>query len=123
MEVEFRCFVLDRTVRTLSPYWRDGRRVETEEGRWPASDEEFAAAEAFAASVLADERVRLPPAIVLDVARVRGGGWVVIEVNPCWASGVYGCDPEAVLGVVRRACVPRARLTDEAPRWLRAPAH
>jgi hypothetical protein len=121
MELEFRCFVLHRAVRTLSPYWRDGRRVETEEGRWPASDEEFAAAEAFAASVLADERVRLPPAIVLDVARVRGGGWVVIEVNPCWASGVYGCDPEAVLEVIRRACVPRARLTDEDRRWLRAP--
>jgi hypothetical protein len=71
--------------------------------------------------VLADERVRLPPAIVLDVARVRGGGWVVIEVNPCWASGVYGCDPEAVLEVIRRACVPRARLTDDDRRWLRAP--
>jgi hypothetical protein len=120
MELEFRCFVRDSTVLTLSPYLRDGTRVETEEGRWPATDQEYSDAEAFAVSVLADERVRLPPAVVLDVARVPGGGWVVIEVNPCWGSGVYGCDPEKALDVIRRACVPRARLTDEDRRWLRA---
>jgi hypothetical protein len=120
MELEFRCFVLDRTVHTLSPYLRNGQRVETDDGHWPASEEEFAAAQSFAASVLADERVRVPPAVVLDVARVRGGGWVVIEVNPCWGSGVYGCDPERVLDVIRRACVPRARLGDDDRRWVRA---
>jgi hypothetical protein len=122
MEVEFRCFVLDRRVRTLSPYLRGGSRVETEQGDWPASDGEFAAAEAFAQTVLADVRVRVPPAVVLDVARLPDGGWVVIEVNPCWGSGVYGCDPGQVLAVIRRACVPRNRLTDEDRRWLRAPA-
>lgn len=120
MELEFRCFVKDRVVRTLCPYLRNGQRVETQDGQWPASDEEHAAARAFAGRVLGDERVRLPPAVVLDVSRLRDGRWVVIELNPCWASGVYGCDAEEVLHVIRRACVPVGRLTEEDRQWLRA---
>jgi hypothetical protein len=29
---EFRCFVADRKVETLSPYWRDGQPAKTEDG-------------------------------------------------------------------------------------------
>jgi hypothetical protein len=122
MELEFRCFLVDRRVSTLSPYLRNGRLVETDEGAWPASDGEFAAAETFATALLADPRVRVPPSVVLDVGRLNDGHWVVIELNPSWASGVYGCNPERALEVIRRACVPRSRLTDEDRHWLRTPA-
>ena len=119
MELEFRCFVRERVVCTLSPYLRNGQLAESPDGSWPASDEEYGEAVAFAERVLGDRRVALPPAVVLDVARLRSGNWVVIEVNPCWASGVYGCDPEEVLRVVRRACVPAGRLSEVERSWLR----
>lgn len=30
---------------------------------------------------------------VVDVGIIPGKGWAVIETNPAWASGLYGCDP------------------------------
>jgi hypothetical protein len=103
-EVEFRCFALDGEVLTLSPYWRDGQLAQAEDGSWPATEDEAGDARRFATAVLRDSRVSLPPAIVLDVGVVRGEGWAVIEANAAWGSGVYGCDPDEVLRVVRRAC-------------------
>jgi hypothetical protein len=104
-EVEFRCFCLDGRVLTLSPYWRDGRTAQADDGSWPASAEELERARELASAVLADPRTSLPPAVVVDVGVVRGRGWAVVEANSAWGSGVYGCDPDAVLQVVRRACV------------------
>ena len=49
----------------------------------------------FARSVLEDPTVELPPAVTLDVGRIASRGWAVIETNPAWASGLYGCDPKA----------------------------
>jgi len=37
---------------------------------------------------------------------IRNHGWAVIECNAAFASGIYGCDPVAVLPVLRRACQP-----------------
>jgi len=102
-EVEFRCFVLDRRVETLSVYWRDGL-AKAEDGSWPASVGELKAAQEFCERVLADESVALPPAVVIDVGRIRGHGWAVVESNAAWASGLYGCDPVRVLPVLQRAC-------------------
>jgi hypothetical protein len=41
--------------------------------------------------------------VVVDVGVIPGRGWAAVELNACWASGVYGCDPAAVLGVLRQA--------------------
>jgi hypothetical protein len=106
-QVEFRCFVLDGEVLTLSPYWRDGRLARADDGAWPATEEELAGASSFAAAILRDPRASLPPAVVLDVGVIRGEGWAVVEANAAWGSGVYGCDPDQVLRVVRRACVKK----------------
>jgi hypothetical protein len=48
--------------------------------------------------------------VVLDVGVIGERGWAVIETNAAWGSGIYGCDPKAVLQVIRRACVRRADL-------------
>lgn len=100
-EVEFRCFALDRTVRTLSPYLRSGELSKLD--GFTASDEEFAEAGTFAELVLSDSRVEVPKAVVVDVGKITGKGWAVVEANGAWGSGIYGCDPDSVLDVVRYA--------------------
>ena len=99
-EAEYRCFVLDRQVRTSSPYLRGGRLAKLDEFDAPA--EEWDAALAFAGDVLADTGVQIPEAVVLDVGHITGRGWAVVELNAAWGSGIYGCDPHEVLYVLQR---------------------
>jgi hypothetical protein len=103
-EKEFRCFVLDRQPRTVSVYLRDGQ-LQREQG-FTQSEAEVAEALGFLRSVLADLRVDLPRAAVLDVGVIAGRGWAVVEQNAAWGSGIYGCDPEQVLEVLRFAASP-----------------
>jgi hypothetical protein len=112
-EVEFRCFVLDRRVRTFSIYLRDGE-LQKDAG-WASTDEEDAELLAFTGRLLADERVTLPRAVVLDAGAIRGRGWAAVELNAAWGSGVYGCDPAAVLEVLRHAAAPAVRRTSPRP--------
>jgi len=101
---EFRCFVSNRQVVTLSPYWRDGRLAKAEDGTWPASQEELEAAKGFCERVFADTSVEVPVAIVIDVGVIADRGWAVIESNAAFSSGMYGCDAEKVLPLLLRAC-------------------
>ncbi|MBA4063828.1 MAG: DUF4343 domain-containing protein [Isosphaera sp.] len=103
-EKEFRCFVLDRQARALSVYLRDGE-LQRDNG-FEASGAELAEAGAFVRAVLADGRVDLPRAAVLDVGVIAGRGWAVVEQNAAWGAGIYGCDPAEVLEVLRYAAVP-----------------
>ncbi|HVI39147.1 MAG TPA: ATP-grasp domain-containing protein [Anaerovoracaceae bacterium] len=41
---------------------------------------------------------------VIDVGRIPGQGWAIIETNQAWASGLYGCDPVRALEVMEAAC-------------------
>jgi len=99
--VEFRCFVLDGHVCTISPYWRDQRPASDD--NFTATDEERMAATSLAETVLAAPGVACPPACVIDVGQLSDGAWAVVEANAAWGSGIYGCDPNAVLDVLRRA--------------------
>lgn len=40
---------------------------------------------------------------VIDIGRIVGKGWAVIETNQAWASGLYGCDPMEALKVMAGA--------------------
>jgi hypothetical protein len=120
-EVEFRLFVMDRAVCTASVYVRGGE-IASVDGEWPADPREEEEALAFAGSLLRDPEVALPAAVVVDVGRILGRGWAVVEANPAWASGLCGTDPRAVLPVIRRATVPRARLSAQDERWVRGGA-
>jgi hypothetical protein len=120
-EMEYRCFVLERQVVALCPYLRKGLPAQAPDGTWPTPAEELRAATAFLADLLADPAVALPGAIVVDLGYIADGGWAVIEANAAWASGLYGCDAQAVLPVLARAAVPRrAAGADDRP-WLRRP--
>ena len=60
----------------------------------------------------------VPPTAVIDVARLVDGRLVVLEVNHVWSSGLYGCDPSAVLEAVTVA----ADTTRDPPdRWVWRP--
>ena len=41
---------------------------------------------------------------VIDVGRIKGKGYAIIETNQAWASGLYGCDPMQVLKVLEKSC-------------------
>lgn len=102
-ESEFRCFCLDGHVRTISPYLRSGD-LSSMDG-FAATEDELDQAVNFAERLLHDERVDVPRAIVIDVGTIVGCGWAVVEANAAWGSGIYGCDPDEVLDVVKHATV------------------
>jgi ATP-grasp domain, R2K clade family 2 len=100
-EKEFRCFVLDRTLVTCSLYSRFGE-LQRDAG-FASSPTEDRQVEAFMAGLLADERVDLPRATVVDIGTIEGRGWGCVEQNAAWGAGIYGCSAPAVLGVLRHA--------------------
>lgn len=102
-ELEFRCFILDRALATFSIYLRNGELQE--QCDFGCAEEEEAELRSFLAPLLADARVDLLKASVLDVGVIRGRGWAVVEQNAAWGAGLYGCDPEQVLHVIRAATV------------------
>jgi hypothetical protein len=116
-EIEFRCFILDGKVVTLSPYLRNHQRLEADDGSFPASDAEFQQAETFANHVVSLQAPSLPPGVVIDIGIIKDKGWAVIEANQAWGAGIYGCDPAAVLPVLRRVCLPTKSISDADRRW------
>ena len=73
-EKEFRCYILDRQLLTFSLYLRDGE-LQREQG-FQSSEAEDAELTSFVEAFLADSRVSLPKAAVVDVgvmARARLG--------------------------------------------------
>lgn len=117
---EFRCFVLEGEVVSASPYWRNDALAQTVDGSWPFLGSEEAEAMAFAKKVLTHPEVTHPPAFVLDVGCTQQHGWVVIEGNPCWGAGLYGCSPSAALDTGRRAVRRQTGLTRDDERWVSA---
>lgn len=103
-EVEFRCFVLDRNIRALSVYLRNGELQRPNDFHHAPAEE--TRLREFVGDLLADPQVEIPRAIALDVGVVRNRGWAVVEANAAWGSGIYGCDPEQVLEVLRFAADP-----------------
>ncbi len=104
-EKEFRCFVLNRQLRTYSLYSRFGEfQRDTDFVSTPEEDQQV---EAFVAGLLADERIDLPKASVVDVGLISGRGWACVEQNAAWGAGIYGCNPIAVLEVIRHASTSR----------------
>jgi hypothetical protein len=117
-DIEFRSFIVERRLATLSIYSRKGQLARDEEGHWQVEDSEQNAAADFITELLDDKSVDLPPAFVLDVGMIKGRGWAVVEANPAWASGIYGCQPADILPVLKRACVQQENLTAEDRRWV-----
>lgn len=111
LEEEARFIVEGGEVRLGSTYRVEGQTVrqEVKEGAlWDAARE------------LA--RGWLPASLcVMDVVRLRGGGFKIVEFNSIHSSGLYAIDEKAFIQVVERACLDRAlRPEGKAPSGPRA---
>lgn len=100
-ESEFRCFVLDRELRAFSLYARHGELQDEQD--YASTDDEAAALTEFVSRLLADPRVELPRAIGVDVGVIAGRGWACVEANGVWGAGIYACDADEALEVIRHA--------------------
>lgn len=94
---EYRFFVLNQEIKTGSIYLLDEQVPNVPVGYAGEGDELWAQALAFAGRVCTEAPVNFPLSFALDVGQLDSGDWAVIELNPTWASGIYGCDPHAVL--------------------------
>lgn len=102
-EKEFRCFILNRSLKTFSVYLRDGQLQR--ENDFAHTEEEECEVREFIETLLSDERVKILQATVIDVGAIQGRGWAVVEQNAAWGAGLYGCAPIEVLEVLRYAVV------------------
>jgi hypothetical protein len=100
-ESEFRFFLLNGEALTGSVYYRNGESAQVN-GAWPSEPEEYEAARLMAErAYTAGEK--LHRSVVIDTGYIRGVGWAVIEANPSWGSGLYGCEPQRALDVIAEA--------------------
>ncbi|RYX84296.1 DUF4343 domain-containing protein [bacterium] len=107
-EVEYRCFVLEERVVTASSYWRGEDSTRKEDGSYDSPPEELKAACDFAGRVIGKSGGGFGErGAVIDVGILRGFGWAVVEANPAWGAGFYGCDPRKALGVIA-SCVSKS---------------
>ncbi|MBD2182722.1 ATP-grasp domain-containing protein [Planktothrix sp. FACHB-1355] len=102
-EKEFRCFILNRSLKTFSIYLRDGELQRQND--FAHTEEEECEVREFIEILLSDEQVEILEATVIDVGVIKGRGWAVVEQNAAWGAGLYGCDPIEVLEVLRYAVV------------------
>lgn len=109
---EHRFFVADGKVMTGSPYLIDGV-VYHSTMTSPYYDDAYKAAKRVV-KALGDNQ---PPAYTLDMGRNENTKqWIIVEANPAWSSGPYGCDPREILKTLDVAC----NSTDS--RWAWEPA-
>jgi hypothetical protein len=109
-DVEYRCHVLDGAVTRMAFY----RMIGVEEHEVEAD------ARAFSERVLAGHASELPSAVVLDIGRIEGRGWAVVEANQAHASGIYGdADVGPVLDCALRSAGPMAAVSDRDRPFLR----
>lgn len=101
---EYRIFMLAGRAHTASLYALGGEL--TQEPGDPGLIERASrfAEEAAAASG------PLPEGVVVDVGRIEGDRWAVIEANPIFGSGIYNADPDLVLDALAAVCVGKGEV-------------
>jgi hypothetical protein len=109
---EHRFFVANGEIMAGSPYLVDSI-VYTDGMTSPFSE----VAKSFALDAIKELGDNQPPAYTLDVGRnEQTGEWLIIEANPAWSSGLYGCNSAAVIDALDIAC----HTMDE--KWLWKPS-
>lgn len=95
---EYRCFVRDNRCVTWSSYIYDGEIANPK--NWQRSVPGKTRPQWFMELLLS--KMKSEDAVV-DIGQAKGTDWAVIESNPAWASGLYGCDPTEALLTMSQA--------------------
>lgn len=95
---EWRAFVLDGEVVTLSHYATHGN-LDTSGMTGRCVD-----ARTFAKVVAWYYREKLPRAYVLDVGLIKDDDFAIVEMNPAYCSGLYACDADAAFRAIVASC-------------------
>lgn len=103
-DLEYRCFVDGRRVVTWSNYICYDHIADPRFWDMVPANEEVTP-EQFVNELVYDLTwtQQVVPSVI-DVGRIPGKGWAIIESNQVWASGLYGCDPGQALKVMEKAC-------------------
>jgi hypothetical protein len=90
---EYRCFVKDGKIVTVSQY-------RNEDGLF--CPEEICDHTLLAIQPIVEEAAQsfVNKGVVIDIGLLSDGKYAIIEANECWASGVYYCDPNLVLDTI-----------------------
>lgn len=94
---EIRCFCLDGEILTSSYYKKDKEYN-------PENTDSIVKNIGLHHMVKGlNKQGFLPKAVVLDFGLTPDRGWIFIEPNEAWASGLYGCDPRKCLEVIENS--------------------
>lgn len=106
---EYRCFIKNRKVVTASCYLYKHAHKEPEINNPENYQQNSDLVLEYITNLLADERVPCADGAVIDIARFKKDQdplkFTVLESNPVWASGTYGCELVAVLDAIKAGCV------------------
>ena len=103
---EYRCVIKNRRVIAACCYWLKAFNMAEPQINKPENyNNNIDAVIDFLNKALQDERVPCAPGTVIDVARFKKDTYTILETNPIYASGAYGCELVAFLDAVKAACV------------------
>jgi len=107
---EYRCVVKNREVISCSCYWLHTKQMQI--SKQPAEfnltknyQNNFNDVVSFTNKLLKDERVQCVDSFVIDLGRYDKDKYAIIEENPIYAAGIYGCDSVAVLDGLKSSCI------------------
>jgi hypothetical protein len=96
---EYRCFVKNRKVVSVSCYLM--MKAINEPSNWYVSTEPIVD---FVNKMLEDSSIECAPGACIDVGKFKNGDIAIIEANPAYASGIYGCEIVASLDAIKASC-------------------
>jgi len=101
--LEYRCFVEMNRIRTWSNYIYNEHIADPK--YWDKVPDNEMLPYTFVQDMLweSEDWYGDPVPSVIDVGWIKGKGWAIIESNPAWASGLYGCDPICALKVMEQS--------------------
>lgn len=101
-DLEYRCFVSSLAVYTWSNYVCHEHIADPKYWYMVPADMILHPNECVQNLIAQHPELGTVPSVI-DIGRIPGVGWSIIETNPCWASGLYGCDPTSALLVMAKA--------------------
>lgn len=108
---EFRFFIYDRKIKIHSIYSYKGTRMWKNNG-FPNTRKQENQCIKLVEELLSDETVFLPLAVVIDCGVIDERGPAIVEANEINGSGIYECEPSAVLEILEGVADYNAEICD-----------